>query len=741
MMTTYLRNWRWFLFSLCALTGAGYVYLLVTTPVYTVQAAILIRNEQEGDSEESVLKELKFFSPRRVIENEVKIIQSFTLMKKVVEKLKLSTRYYEDAVVSKREIYKESPIELLIEQPKVNLYGAELRAELINDGEVRLNGKIYPVNKSIATPYGQLRLSTHQQSDHAYNVVYIRVMPLHDAVQSYLKNLKVMPSSKTSSVIELSIEDAVLRKGEDLIGQLITEYNVATIDDKNQAVASTLNFIKDRLALVSNQVATVEKSLENYKSDNGITDIGTDANALLEQVQKNDIALNQTTMQLSALADAENYIKEEDRSQRSSLPATLGLGDPTLIALFNRLTDLELQRDNLIQTTSEQNPFLKSIASQIASSRKNIDETIAFHKKNLTGTYEQLRDRNTRYEELVRAVPRKERTLVNITRQQVIKNNLYTYLLQKQEEITLTYASIESSIRLVDPPYGNPIPVKPNRQLIMLLFGSLGLLIPAVIITVRNMIDERVVGRNDIDESLHIPVIGELIETKDKHPNLMNGVTYSIVAEQIRALRTKLQSHQKNNNSLVLLITSGISGEGKSFLCLNLSSSLALLNQPTVMLEMDFRKPDLHGQLDVPNTVGLSDYLHGEAELADIIRPVSGSSAHYFISCGTVTPNPAELLINSRLAHLFSELRERFTYIVVDAPPIGLVTDAELIAPHADLTLYVIRYNVTPKHSLRDVDSLYKEKRLPQLSLVLNSADTSRMYSQQYYKRNGLKTT
>ena len=739
-MNVYLKHWKWFLLSFCVLLGFGYAYLLTAQSVYSVQAAILIKNDQKSNPDEIVLKELDFFSPKRVIENEIKFLQSFSLMKRVVEKLNLTTQYYSKTTFRKQELYKESPIELVVEKPDPILYTTELRAELINRKTVRLNDKTYPANISIASPYGQLRLMVREHPfGSAYKAVCIRVMPLHDAVQSYQRTIKVTPSSKTSSVIDLSLEDAVLQRGEDLINQLIAEYKTVTVEDKNQSVANTLNFIKNRLALVSDQVTAVEQSIEKYKSSNGITDISADAKSLLEQIQKNDVEINQTAMRLSAITDAERYIQNETRNQRSAVPATLGLGDPTLIALFNRLMELELQRDNLIQTTSESNPFLLAIDSQIIAARRNINEAIASHKKNLTSTYEQLQSTNARYENLVRSIPGKERALMNITRQQVVKNNLYTYLLQKQEEITLTYASASSDIRIVDPPYGNTVPVKPNRQLILLLFGSIGLLIPALVIALNNLVNERVMGRNDIDESLEIPIIGELIETKQKYPNIINGADRSITAEQIRALRTKLQLLRKDNDSFVLLITSGISGEGKSFLCLNLGASLALINQPTVLLEMDFRKPDLHTQLGISNTIGLSDYLTGRAELDEILRPVRGSPNHYFIASGTILPNPAELLTNPRLQELFSQLRQRFTYILIDSPPIGLVTDAEIIAPYADLTLYLIRYNITPKYSLRNVDSLYKEKRLPQLSLVLNSANTSRIYSKQYYERNTLR--
>lgn len=736
-MNAYLKQWKWFLLSFCLLLGAGYVYLLMAQPVYSVQASIMIRNEQKGDADERVLKELDFFEPKRLIDNEVKMLQSVNLMRRVVDKLSLATRYYRKTTFVKRELYNESPVQIMLDEPAENLYNSVLHAEVIDLKTVRLNGRMYPANQRVTTPYGQLRLIIREQYTQLDNqAVEVRIMDSYNAARYYLNNLKVIPSGKTMSVIEFSLEDPVPVRGKDLLEQLIREYNVVSVEDKNQTVASTLSFIKNRLALVAGEVKAVEKSIEQYKSANAITDISTDVRTLLEQVQKNDDELNRTAIQLSALADAETYLRNQTPDQRGAVPVTLGLGDPTLVALFSRLTELELQRENLRLTASEASPLLGALDNQIATARKTVTEAIASHKKNLTNTDSQLRANNARYAHLVRSVPSKERTLMNITRQQAIKNNLYTYLLQKQEEVGLAYASVNAGIRIVDSPYSIPAPVKPNRPLILLLFGSLGLFIPAGVITVRSKLNERVVGRQDIDESLQVPIIGELIQTKYKHPNIISGTKRSIAAEQIRALRTKLQTLRKEQDSSVLLITSGISGEGKSFLGLNLSASFALVNQPTVLLEMDFRKPDLHTYLAPPNTLGLSNYLNGQVELDEIVRPVGGSLNHFFISCGTVLLNPAELLTDPRLEQLFDDLRRRFTYILVDAPPIGLVTDAEIMAPFTDLTLYVIRYNVTPKGSLREIDCLYKEQRLPRLSLVLNSATTFHAYSQHYYNPN-----
>ncbi|WP_185716320.1 tyrosine-protein kinase family protein [Larkinella knui] len=729
----YLKHWKWILISLIAMLVAGFVYIWFTEPIYRIQASLLVKEGKDNVADEGLLKQLHIYSPNKVVENEIEILKSNSLMKKVVDSLGLNVRFFRSTPFGKREIYEEAPIRLVLSDPTPNLYRADLEISIISPTTVRLNDWVYPANQVINTPFGRLKIFIKQPVVYSNEPILVQVMTDPQAIRYYLSKLTVEPSSSTSSVLVLTIEDAVPAKGEAILNQMIVNYNSAATVDKNRVVASTLSFIQARLKLVSGELAALEKSIENYKSVNRITGMGSSAQALLSNLQSNDAQLNQVAIQLSSLGDVEKYIRSK-KDNRAALPATLKFNDPTLTSLLGKLTDLEVQRNLLARNSSESSPLLRSLDDQIATTRASLAETIATLRSILINTRSQLLATNKRYESRVRVIPGKERMLMNITRQQAIKNNLYNYLLQKQEETALSFASIASTSQVIDAASGSPEPVKPIKALILVLFGAVGLLIPIAVIRIKNFFNERVSGRSEINQATEAPVIGEIAYVRHEFPVIVNGRKRSVAAEQIRALRTNLQFlREKPSDSQVLLFTSSISGEGKSFLSLNVAVSMALVGRPTLIMDMDLRRPKLHKALNMLNFRGSSSYLTGEATLDEILQQVPGFDNLFIISCGPIPLNPSELLSGPRLGELIQELRTRFDNIVIDSPPIGLVTDAQLIGPFADATLYSVRHNITNRSYLKLVDLLYQEKRFPKLNIILNSVKNKYSYDYRYY--------
>lgn len=725
----YLKHWKWFLISLITMIVAGFVYIWFTEPIYRAQASLLVKDEPVSISSDGVQKEHK----SKVVENEIEILKSNTLMKKVVDSLGLNIRFFRSTPFGNREIYEEAPIRFVLIEPTPNLYRADLQVGIISPTTVRLNDWVYPANQIINTPFGRLQIFIKQPVVYSNEPIVVQVMTHQQAIRYYLNNITVEPSSKASTVLVLTIDDPVLSKGEAILNQMITNYNSASTDEKNKVVTQTLNFVQGRLKLVSGELAALEKSIEEYKLANQITDIGSGAQALLNNLQNNDAQLNQVAIQLSTLVDVERYVRGRS-SNRGVAPATARFGDPNLTSLISKLAELDQQRNQLVRNAGESTPLLNSIDDQIAATKGGIVQAVATLRSVLINTRRQLVATNKRFEAQIRVIPTKERALMNITRQQAIKNNLYTYLLQKQEETTLLYASISASSQVIDTASGNPEPVKPVKYLILLLFGAVGLVIPIVVIRVRKFFNERVSSRAEINEATKTPVIGEIAYVRHEFPVIVNGRKRSVAAEQIRALRTNLQFlRKKPNDTQVLLFTSSLSGEGKSFLSLNVAVSMALVGRPTVIMDMDLRRPKLHKALNMLNFRGSSSYLSGEASLDDVLQQVPGFDNLFIISCGPIPLNPSELLSGPRLGELIEELRARFDNIVIDSPPVGLVTDAQLIGPFADVTMYAIRHNITNRSYLQLVDSLYQEKRFPQLNIVLNSVKNKFSYDYRYY--------
>ena len=364
--------------------------------------------------------------------------------------------------------------------------------------------------------------------------------------------------------------------------------------------------------------------------------------------------------------------------------------------------------------------------------KSSLGENMQTLRKSLAITRQQLEAQNGKMESMIKTVPGKERALVDITRQQGIKNNLYVYLLQKREETALSYASAVSDTRTVDMARGSILPVKPVKRNIYLLFALMGIAIPFGIIYVIDLLNDKIKSRKEIEKATKAPILADISYAEHNEALILSNLGRTVMAEQIRALRTNISFLNPGKGVQSLLFTSSMSGEGKSFISLNLGASLAMTDKKTIILELDMRKPKLQSALDMPNRHGLSNYLVGASELNDIIRPVPGQENYFIITCGPIPPNPAELLLNGRLQELFTELRATFDYIIIDAPPIGIVTDAQILEQQADATLFVLRHEFTPKERLKMVDNLYREKKFKNLSLVFNAVKEGGKYGYGY---------
>ena len=734
----YLRHWPWFILSLGITLAGAYVYLKYKQPIYRIQASLLLQDEKRGTAQTNPLKELEVYSPKKMVENELEVLRSSSLMAQVVDNLHLDTRYFRETSFGNREIYTESPVWIFVESGNPALYNKPLTLAFPTNQSVRINtGRTYPLNQLIQTPYGQLRILTRQPVGPKTQSVLVQVMTQRTAARMYVDNLKVEPTSKTSTVIKLTLDDAVPQKGEAILNTLINAYNQAAITDKNKVASNTLQFVEKRLRMVSGELGGIERNVEQYKSSLGITDLSTQAQTFLQTTQQNDTQLSQVTVQLAALNDLQEFIMDQS-DKRGNTPATVGLNDPILLGEISKLSQLELKRDELQQTTSEESPLLLTVNNQIKATKNNINQNIKTMKAMLTSSKDEYVAKNEKLENSIRTIPQQERALMDITRQQTIKNNLYTYLLQKREEMAVTFASSIADSRILDAAKSSDWPIKPVGIVIYALFGLIGLLVPTATIASKRALNTRVTRRVDVESSTQVPILGEVMNKRHRDVLVVAPHQRSVIAEQIRTIRTNLQVwNSETDHKQVMLFTSSMSGEGKSFVSLNLGASLALTGQPTVILEMDMRMPRLHQLFKIDNSIGLSSYLNGEATLDEILKPVPGHPNYFIISSGPLPTDPSELLGGPNVKQLIELLRDQFRYILLDAPPIGIVTDAQVIAPYADTTLFVIRHGVTPRHSLKLLDTLYREQRFHNLRIILNAVGGREAYHYSDKIKNG----
>ncbi len=734
----YLSYWKWIVVSVVLFIILAFLYTKITTPIFEVKSSILIKSRDKASPTNDIMSQLNLFSGAKETDNEVEIFKSYTLMERVVKDLNLTARYYTREGLRKRELYKDSPIKVEIITPNDSLFKEPLKMRILEGNKIQIDENTYSFNTPIYDFKGAFKVIANDSILKSWDKddkITVYLSSIKSAVRQIQNDLTVeTPTKGKSTVLYLNLMAAEPAMGVDILTDLILKYNEANIEDKNTVAKNTLEFIEDRIKLISVELGDAERTVERFKSTHGITDIGTESKLFLESVQTKDAELSRVNIQLNVLKNIERYVLNKNNNTTSA-PATLGIEDPTLLELIKQLTTLETERAKALQTVPASNPLIIAMDEPIENLKRSIYSNIQVLKQSLEITKRNIQQDNARLEYIIKSVPQKERELVDVTRQQAIKNELYMFLLSKKEEAALSYASTVSDSRVIDYPISSEGPVKPVKRNIFLIFFILGLIAPIGVIYIRDLIYNKIADRSDVRKATTIPIIGEISFLENKTaPISINQDVRNKQAEQIRTLRTNLQ-FMGNGNSQCILFTSNTSGEGKSFTSLNLGASLALTGKKTVILGFDMRRPQLQKELELKNTTGLSSYLSGQTELDKITFPIQNFSNYFIIPSGPIPPNPIELMMNERMDSLFKELREKYDYIVMDSPPVGLVSDALILEKHADITLYIVRHDYTPKESIKQIDDLYRDKRFKNLGIIINGVkDDSMFYG---YKRAG----
>ncbi|MPR35965.1 GumC family protein [Salmonirosea aquatica] len=722
------QKWPWFLVALVISMGLCYSYFVYKQPIYQVSAKLLIKDQQKGIEEINTQNEGSALLTKKNIENEIEVLYSSILMKRVVEKLNLTVRYYEPKQLGNWEIFETVPFDIKYIKATPLLYSKDLEISFPTPSTMRIDNIEYPVGKPILTAYGMLLVTPKQPLTNKNQLFKLRFVPIKQRVEQLLKELKVEPADKNSTVVQLTIEDVLPTRGEAVLTQLLREYTQASILEKNELAATTLHFIDQRIKDLSAEVVRVENQVESYKSTQKITDLSNQADNLLKTAQDNDTQVNQVMIQLATLDDLEKYMKNQ-AGKRSISPSTLGLQDQALIGSVERLNQLEQERTELEKLTSDQNFLVNKLTNQINARRLSIQENIQTMRTMLNSSKQQLQNRNAVLESQIRTIPQQERALIDITRQQTIKNELYTYMLKKREEMALSLGAAFSDNLIIDPPKSTSDPIKPVKIKILGFFILVGLSCPLGVIAGKKIFGKQ----KGIEQQIAVPISGEIIQDPLAQSLVVSSMHQSSISEQIQGLRVNLLLMQsQSSQGLVLLITSIISGEEKTMLSQNLGASLALANFPTVLVEMDLRSPRLYKNFGVSNKLGISNYLKGECEIEAIIQPIPGYDQLYLVSSGFVDSSPDELICNPKLTRLLNALKQRFAFVLVDTTPSSIISDVQLLAPFADTTLFVVRHDITPKNCLQIIDYINLENRFSRPLIVLNDVPEEASYHLNY---------
>ena len=736
-VSKYVFHWPLFMLSIALCFALAFLYLRYATPVYDVRAKLLIKDEKKTPNTGTGLEELDLFQSSKVVENEIEILKSRTLMREVVKDLHLWTQYKRRSGIKDIDIYSSTPVRFTLLVPKNSNFDGENLEIFIKDKKsfVLKHGdseSVVPFTARVRSGFGIWKLETTPHLDeYIGKTVLITLNNPEKVTGRYLNSLDASLSNKQTTVVDLNIKESVPKRGEDILNRLITVYNLAAIEDKNKVTQSTLDFIDERLASLTGELTSVEKDVESFKSSRGLTDISLESEFFLTNVSGNDAKLNEVNVQLQVINGIEDYVNSPQSS--GTAPATLGISDPGLLVLINQLSELELQKEKLLAITPESNPVFGPINNQIQTTKNSIRENVKGIKKSLLAARNQLLSINSAFESSIKQLPGKERQFISIKRQQGIKEELYIYLLQKREETAVSYASTIADSRTVDQAFTGD-PVSPKKPVAYGMAFVLSLALPVGLIYVRNVLNDRVNSSKEISETTSVPILGELCYSNETGSIVVHDKSRKMIAEQFRILRTNLQYiYGKKGTGKVTLFTSSMSGEGKSFVTCNLGAALAVSGRKTIILELDMRKPAISKYLNVANKIGLSNYLIGECNKEDIVQTSSVHPHLFVISTGPLPPNPSELLEQPEMDELINWLKTGFDEILIDTPPIHLVTDAMILSRFSDANLFVVRHGYTYKSQLDLVKQLHREQKLPKMNIIYNGVNTAGKNGYGYY--------
>ncbi len=714
--------WPYYLLLLVlSLTGA-WLYLRYTTPVYKAYSRILIKDESKGTDDSKATDFLNMIGSKKVLENEKEVIASKALLEQVVYSLGLYAPVFENTNIAPAYAYLSSPISVYAKEPDLLKYSDDIAFTFDREKYlVDIDGKNYQLDRWVLFNNDSLMFVTNPNYNGDIGKTYFfRLLPPGDVANMFKGNLEVSSASKNSTILTLELEDEVPARAIHVLNELMEVYNDYLLNDKNVLASNTLDFVQQRLNNVARDLDSVEKKLSRYQASRGAYNLSTQGELFLKNVSENDQKVSEINMQLAVLDQVEDYV--HTKSEKTGIvPSTLGVKDPTLLQLLVLLYHAELDYEKMKTTEAENSAAMVSLRNQIQKIRPNIIENLRSQRTSLEASKMNLLSTNSSYSTALSSMPQKEVELLDISRQRNIISDIYTFLLQKREESALSYASTLANSTVVDKAEASGLPVNPKPRVIYMVAFILPFIVGIGTITVKESFSTKVLFRDEIEQVTSYPVIGELSYEKSDDPIVIRKNNRSFISEQLRQLRVALTLNKDGTTKKKILVTSSISGEGKSFVALNLAASFSLTGKKTVLLELDLTNPSISRNVNITSKEGIAEYLMGENEPEEIIKRVEGFENLFILPAGKTTEvHPSELLENGKINELLTYLEDIFDYIIVDTAPVNAITDAYIVSSNCDITLYLIRHNYTPKVFLQRLDQNNKNNQLNNISLLFN---------------------
>lgn len=743
----YVVHWKWFLISALVFLIVGFLYLKKTVPVYKINSTILIKDDSEGRglSELAAFEDLAGLSGGdNDIDDEVDIIKSKTIIAKVVSRLQLNVSQSAKIGLRTIDLYGKSPIDITFEFHKKNNASQALETGpyilKINSpngfsfyDEGLDEEKSYRFGDQILTPLGEFVITknaifdSNLKSNTPITEVKISVDQVENTALNYQKRISVQPKSKRSSLLDISLESTNPTKAYNFINTLVNQYNKEAIEDKNLVSKNTIEFVENRLERISKELDVVETNKTKFKQGNKLTDLNAEAQLFIDQVGDSQKSLLENETQIDLNRSMIDYLTNESQ-EFALLPANIGINNTSIIQSITAYNDMILERRRLLEGSTDLNPLVRDLTTNIKSLKANLIQSLQNEKNNLKVIQKELRKQQSKIDRRMVAIPGIEKDFRIIERQQQIKENLYLFLLKKREEVSISMAVTAPPAKVIDKAYRSRFPVAPKNKIILAASLLLGLLIPFGFIYVSDLLNTKITEKSDLEKTLrNVPILVEIGRVKRGESDVLAVNDRSVLGESFRILRTNLnylvKSKKRAGKAIRIFITSTVKGEGKTFISFNTVLALADTKKKILVVGADVRNPQLHRYLkNDKNQKGLSEYLYDDTlTYKDVITSITFNNHQIdYVTSGRIPPNPSELLMNGRLEELLTNVEEIYDYIVVDTAPTMLVTDTQIICESADVTLYVTRAGYTEKQVLNFAKELKDSGKINNMALVLN---------------------
>lgn len=732
LMLKYLPYWPVFILATLLALVAAYVYLRYATPVYEASTTMIIKDEKRGTQGSKLEEQIDQVAIKKVVENEIEVLQSRILMETVVKRLALYAPLTQKGKVKEADAYVLAPIIVEAKNPdSVSDAQKVIISYDKNANTVTLNGKNkFPLNEFVSTDYGELRFTKNKYynpSSEEQREIYFSLGDPRVFADALIKGLKVT-STRQSAILDISYRDVIPQRAVNILNELIVAYEEASINDKNTQAKKTLAFLDEQLGVLRKDLDSIEKKIEYYKAGSNAANISAQSELLLQNMASTDQKLGDINTQAAML----NQVEYAVSGKSSDISTPSAVNDPALSGLMGRLHNAQLEYNTMKQTMGENNPLLVAKAEEIAKMRPGILENIRTQKASLAAARQSLSSTIGGYNSTLRTVPQKERQLLEISREHSTKIQSYAFLLQKKQDTELGLANVTIGSRVVDKALAGKDPVSPKRKLIyiMAIVAALGFCVG--IITLKDAFTGKIKYRSEIEKLTGIPILGEIAFDKSKSPIVIEKGTRSFVAEEFRKLRISLSFLGIDASHKKILLTSSISGEGKSFVAANLAMSVSLTGKNVVIVDMDLNNPSLSKIFNVNQEYGITELLMGEKTINEVVKKLDGYENLHFVSPGSLPENPSELLANGKVSGIIEYLEKNFDLVIIDTSPAVLVTDAFVLSELCDATLYVIRHDYTPKMLVKRIDENNQINPLYNPAIVFNGVKTRGIIKNNY---------